>query len=71
MSFAVARFGPYESPVFEMGQRVRITTTGQTGEIRGFYGWNPPILFYGVRLDDGGPDGPDEWRPFSELEAAS
>ena len=57
--------GTWETPSLNLGQRVRITTDGRLGTVRGYVAWEPPIILY-VVLDD---DGKWEWSlSVSDLE---
>jgi len=46
------RFGAYETPAFILDELVRVKASGRTGKVKGFYGWNPPILLYLVYFAD-------------------
>lgn len=56
----------WEEPIYGLGQRVREIATGHTGFVQGHWGWNPPVLHYGVKFDDEsiGPN----WFSASDLE---
>lgn len=59
-------FGKWEEPVFALGQRV-LAPGNRYAVVRGFYGWHPPMLMYGIEYENGDPT---EYHPLSGLAAA-
>lgn len=65
----VAAMNPqqWESPLLPLGKRVRLRATGAEGFVQGHWGWNPPVLQYGVKFDDESIE--PNWYSASDLES--
>jgi len=58
----------WEPPAFPVGQRVVHPSSGRTGFVQGYFGWNPPVLLYGMKFDNA--DDEMEWLSQSDIRAA-
>jgi hypothetical protein len=63
-------FGRYETPRFQLGQKVRHIATGVHCEVVGFLAWKEPIILYYVQTIDGNFEPEvDRWLSQTEIEA--